>query len=186
VRNDPEQQLSFLETELQAYRVENDRLARELVLTRRVIKALHLDSIASPRGMISTPVLLPRAPSAGDDVFFHLDRCEIAQGMIRIAGWAFCPRIAADKAKPAILLESANATFLVRPHSVQRPDVAAYYARAELGPACVDRSKLAHSGFSVFLERANLFDVGSNYQVSVQIDGPTFSIRKSTGINLHE
>jgi hypothetical protein len=186
MRNDPEQRLSFLESELQAFRAENDRLARELVLTRRVIGALHSDFPDNLRKMFSTPLLLPRTPCSGDDIFFHLDRCKMEIGLIHIAGWAFCPRIDADKAKPAILLESPRATFLVRPNSVQRPDVAAYYANTNFGPGRTDRSKLAHSGFSVLFDRAVLFDIKSTYKLSIQIDGPAFSVCKSSGVDLHE
>jgi hypothetical protein len=186
MRNDPEQRLSFLETELQAFRAENDRLARELVLTRRVIGILPSGSSDNLRGMLSTPLLLPRTPCSGEDIFFHLDHCKIERGLIHIAGWAFCPRIDADKAKPAILLESPQATFLVRPNPVQRPDVAVHFANADLGPGHADRSKLAHCGFSVLFERASLPDIKSTYKLSVQIDGPAFSVCKPTGADLHE
>lgn len=183
--NDSEHLPTFLETELKAYRAENDRLARELVLTRRIIGVLPSISTNGQMGLISTSLLLPRATCAGDDVLFHLDRYNVKNSLIHIEGWAFCPRIESDKAKLAILLESSGAVFLARPSCVQRPDVAAAYLRANLGSSHTKRSKLAYSGFSVLLEQAPFLEAGPAYQITIQIDGPEFSVRKSTGATLH-
>jgi hypothetical protein len=180
--NDPAQRLIFLESELSAYRAENDRLARELTLARRVI-----GSAQDPTPSLASLLRLPRAICAGDDVVFHIDRCETGDRLLHISGWTFCPRIDSGKAVLSLLFEGTNLTWMARPDLVMRPDIVAAHAQTDLGPALPiggpGRLGLAHSGFKGLWERAPL-GAGA-YVLAIQIDGPDFSVRKSTGLILH-
>jgi len=181
--NDLEQRLALSEAELSAYRDENDRLAKELVLARRVIEALPFTMAAEPGGRGSALRRLPRVAPSGADVVFSVDRCECVNRLVQIVGWAFCPRIDCGDASVSILLESPEETFVIHTQSVLRADVAAAHEKVEYGPSLPlgspARARLDRSGFSVLFERAQLAP-GRKYTVAIQIDGPSISVRKAT------
>jgi len=183
-----EQRQTFLEAELAAYRAENERLARELELARRVIDTLPFTAQASPIIRVVRPLKLPRPECSGEDVLFHVDRCERGERFIEIVGWAFCPRIDCREASLNLLLEGPGPTLLAKPDSVDRPDVAAFHAKVDLGPALPAgserRDRLRLSGFAALVERSFL-EEGKPYPLSIQIDGPDFSVRRPANVTLH-
>jgi hypothetical protein len=186
--NDPDQQLAFVEAELAAYRIENDRLARELVLSRRVLDTLPFTGPNSPIEPLVKPARMPRTLCNGDDILFSMDRCESGEKLVHVAGWAFSPRIDCGEAHLSLLLEGPDETFIVHPRRTLRPDVAAAYAQTDLGTVLpVDspaRARLEQCGFAGLITRAGLVS-GRPYKVAIQIDGPEFSVRKSTTAVLH-
>jgi hypothetical protein len=185
---DPEQRLEFLEAELSAYRAENDRLAKELSLTRAALGSLTRP--AQGRGGLPAAGFerLPRAAVSGDDIVFHIDRCETGDRLVIIEGWAFCPRIDPGAATVHLILEGANRAWVARPKPEKRPDVAAALVRADLGTAlpvgAPGRARLAGTGFSALWERPTP-DGGGVYSLSIQIDGPDFSVRRTANLTVH-
>ena len=180
--------LAFIESELAAYRSENERLAGELAVARRVIAALPFTGSESPISHVAQACRLPRAACAGDDILFHIDRCETGEKLVHISGWAFCPRIDCAEASIYLVLYGAEGPLFATPGPIKRPDVAAAFEKVDLGPSLPmgseGRVRLADSGISALLERASLAP-GQSYELSLQIEGPHFSVRKSTGLSLH-
>jgi hypothetical protein len=183
-----EQRQSFLEAELSAYRAANERLAMELGVARRVLDTLPFTAQTSPIIRVVRPLRVPRAECSGDDVLFHIDRCDQGERLIEIVGWAFCPRIDCAESNLNLMLEGSGPTLLAKPDSVDRHDVATFHANIDLGPALPPgserRARLRQSGFAALLDRSSL-EKGKTYAVSIQIDGPDFSVRRSTGVTLH-
>ena len=181
--NDISQRLAFMESEISSYRAENDRLAQELNLVRAV-----LDSLPGTKEGPSGLLRLPRPACSGDDVIFHVDRCEAGDRLLLIAGWAFCPRIDCGDAVLSILFEGETRSWLARPDAENRPDIAAAHSQTDLGPnlppGSPGRSRLALSGFRGLWARSQL-GAGCAYSVSIQIDGPDFSVRRPANLTVH-
>lgn len=188
IENEVAARLAFIESELAAYRTENERLAKELEVALRVIAALPFTNPAALITQVADARRLPRSILSGEDVFFHIDLCESGERLVHIAGWAFCPRIDCGNAIVSLLLGEGDYPLFAMPGRTRRPDVAAAYEYVDLGPSLPlgdeGRRRLAESGFAVMVARASLTSDRS-YKLLIQIDGPDFSVRKSTGISVH-
>jgi len=175
-----EPRLALVESELTAYLAENDRLAKELDLTRKALAAL------PARG--PELVRLPRSVTASDDIVYHIDRCEAGDRLLCISGWAFCPRIDCGVAVATLLLNTPEENWLARLQPVLRPDVASTHAQTDFGPHLPiggsGRRQLAQCGFTGLWGRPPLAP-GQACAIAIQIDGPDFSVRRSTEIVLH-
>ena len=185
---DTNQRLEFMESEISAYRVENDRLAQELNLTRAVLGSLQIPGDAIPAAGVSGLLRLPRPNCTGDDIIFHIDRHEMGDQFFLIVGWAFCPRIDCGNAVLSLLLEGTGPTFLAKPDPEVRPDIAAAHAQTDLGvifpPGSPGRSRLALSGFRGLWRRSPL-GKSCDSSVAIQIDGPDFSVRRPANLTVH-
>lgn len=117
--------------EAHAARQEARRLARELALTRRLLKfAVDLSPPLPPPPRRSAVAMPVRATLLTARMIYHLDSCQSRGGQMEIVGWAFCPVPEWDGAATAaiLLFKTDAAIFQAVAAQVPRPDVAAHYA----------------------------------------------------------
>ena len=115
-----------------ATRTEAHQLARELALTRRLLRFALDGSPPVRRAPPAIPGVSRRAVKLTEPVRFHLDACERQGAHTVVSGWAFRPRPEWDaQAATLTLLFRAEAdTYAAAAGQTPRPDVAAHFAHA--------------------------------------------------------
>ena len=130
VMDDLRQRLQGGRAELLAARATARLLARELALTRRLLRAA-CGGASTPRPRQAAALAVTqRAVRLTEATCFHLDTCERQGAHTVFSGWAFRPVPTWDArlATVTLLLRNGAAAYAVPASQVPRPDVAAYFA----------------------------------------------------------
>ena len=114
-------------TQETAARAAADRLARELALTRRLLK-FYLGAPLLPTA--SVPTADPATVLLSEELVYHLDACEERGTHTALSGWAFRPAPGWDAraTRVTLLLRHGDTVYATACEAVRRPDVAAFYA----------------------------------------------------------
>ena len=136
------------QTQELAARAEAHRLARELALTRRLLKF----SFDGPRPVRTVEAArIERSPALllTARMIYHLDACENRGDHVAISGWAFCPVNGWDARATTVTLRlhQGDTTYVALAGVVPRPDVAAHYA-TQPPAACGGARGLEGAGFA--------------------------------------
>ena len=143
VMDDLSLQLRASQAQERAFRAEARRLARELALTRRLLRfSGDNPPPAHPR---QPPVAVPAGTATGatrrratlltEPVIYHFDACQNRGTYTAIAGWAFRPAPGWDARATTVtlLFRHGLAVFQATATRMPRPDVAAHFAAQGAG-----------------------------------------------------
>ena len=167
-----------------AARAEARRLARELALTRRLLK-FAFDGPPPVRAVGAIPVERAPALLLTVPLIYHLDACENRGDHVAISGWAFCPVEGWD-ARAALVtlrLHHGDTTHIAFAGSVPRPDVAAHYATQPSGAAGGARG-LEGAGFACEIITGSL-PAGVDLKVILRLECEGRACEQFTGQRLH-
>ena len=112
-----------------AARIAADRLARELALTRRLLK-FYLGALPPARlPAAATPDINPATVLLSESLVYHLDACENRGTHTTLSGWAFRPAPGWDARATTVtlLLRHEDTVYATVCRPVRRADVAALY-----------------------------------------------------------
>lgn len=117
-------------TQESAARSEAARLARELSLTRRLLK-FYLGTLPPAAPAAAAPSTGAATVLLSGPLVYHLDAREDLGTHTAVSGWAFRPASGWDAraATITLLLRDGDTVYATSCRKVQRADVAAFYAR---------------------------------------------------------
>ena len=182
--DDLRQRLQGSRAELLAARATARLLARELGLTRRLLRAAH-GNTSTPRARKAAAVpAIQRAVRLTEETCFHLDTCERQGAHTVFSGWAFRPVPAWDarSATVTILLRNGAAAYAVTASQVLRPDVAAHFA-ARGAEASGGAEGLDKAGFRCDLVNDSL-PAGLDLEIVLRLECAGIACEQATGRRL--
>ena len=171
------------EAQLLAARAEARRLARELALTRRLLK-FSLAGSPTVRRLVSPQAAPRRAALLTAPARFHLDACERQGRHTVISGWAFRPVPAWDAhaATVTLLFRHGETAYAAATGHVPRPDVAAHFA-AQAPEESGGAGGLEDAGFCCELVNASLPE-GVEWDFVLRLECAGVACEQATGQRL--
>ena len=182
--DDLRQRLQGSQAEQLAARATARLLARELALSRRLLRVADGNATIPRSSKAAVLPVIQRAVCLTEEIRFHLDTCERQGEHTVFSGWAFRPAPTWDarSASVTILLRSEVAAYAVAAREVPRPDVAAYFA-AQGTEAAGGAEGLEAAGFRCDLVNDSL-PAGLDLEIVLRLECAGTACEQPTGRRL--
>lgn len=158
--------MSGIESELQSYKIENDRLANELLVGRR----LSYEAGLSKPGMRVVPVRMPDRQGSDGALFFALDRCEKGTKVLELAGWIYSPQVHLGQRRIIVCIESDKCSFFAEVPSFVRADVSEHLIKGGIITTAMPSPDKVRCGFSALVDISAL-PHSASYDISIVLEG---------------
>jgi hypothetical protein len=177
-------QLRASQDQARAARAEARRLAREMVLTRRLLTFSFRESALALA--LAKEEAVPRSSAAllEQPLCYHIDSCQNEGNYTTISGWAFRPHPGWDSQQTTVtlLFHGGATTYYAATIRVARPDIATHYA-ARGGLASGGACGLEGAGFACKVLHESL-PAGLDLDVALRLECAGMACEQSTASRL--